>query len=76
MKRFTATNGMFNYEVVVRKDGFAKEFKVRSTDEASAMYVTDSAFDEALFLPLGYYEAKGLNQSGFSREQINEMFNW
>jgi hypothetical protein len=76
MKTFNATNGMFNYEVVIRKcelNGI--QFKLRSVSPTSALYYSDADFKEQMFLDFGYYEAKGLSQSGFSTEQINEMFN-
>ena len=76
MKTFTATNGMFNYEVAIFKcPSNGKQFKLRSTSKDSALYCSDEDFKSDIFLDLGYYEAKGLSQDGFSDKQINEMFN-
>ena len=73
MKTFTSTNGLFSYEVKTVKCGSATEFKLRSIDEDSALYASDKDFESDIFMDLGYYEAKGLNESGFTAEQVNEM---
>ena len=74
MKSFTATNGMFNYEVIINKNGYNREFKLRSTSDNSSLFESDDDFQRNVFLDLGYYEAKGLSESGFSDDQINDMF--
>ena len=47
---------------------------MRSTSESSSMFESDESFQREIFLDLGYYEAKGMSESGFTDDQINEMF--
>jgi hypothetical protein len=75
MTTFTATNGMFSYEVQVTKSVNSKKFKLRSTSKDSSLYSNDEDFKKDMFLDFGYYEAKGLSESGFTNQQINQMFN-
>jgi len=76
MKTFTATNGMFNYEVTTFKClSNGSQFKLRSRSEVSSLYYSDEEFACNIFLDLGYYEAKGLSQDGVRDKQTNEMLN-
>ncbi|MFT6991869.1 MAG: hypothetical protein ACJASL_003866 [Paraglaciecola sp.] len=75
MTTFTTTNGMFNYEVQITKVVNSRKFKLRSTSKDSSLYSNDDDFKKDMFLDFGYYQAKGLKESGFTNEQINQMFN-
>ena len=74
---FTTKDGFGGvYEVFVSVESGQRNFKLRSTSKASSLFQNDSDwYNSQSVMELGYYQAKGLSQDGFSDEQINAMFN-